>query len=105
MPTDTTLPVVVGVETGEDYPAATQVATVEWRTQRRPGEEEARWFAANPALFANERGLWIGIKGRHVVARGTSLSEVHDHLTRLEILDALIVQVPGDLGHPRTLIA
>jgi hypothetical protein len=105
MPTDTTLPVVLGAETGEDYPPEVQTATVEWRTYRRPGEDEAQWFSANPSLFMTCQGLWIGIKGHRIVARGASLSEVHDQLTKLEILDALIVQVPGDLGHPRTLIA
>lgn len=105
MPTDTTLPVVLSADTGEDYPPEMQTATVEWRATRRPGEEEARWFSANPARFTNCQGLWIGIKGHKIEARGASLSEVHDQLTRMEILDALIVQVPRDLGHPRTLIA
>lgn len=105
MPTDTTLPVVLSAETGEDYRPETHTATVEWRTPRRPGEDEARWFAANPSLFTNDQGLWIGIKGHRIEARGASLAEVHDQLTRMEIIDALIVQVPGDLGHPRTLIA
>jgi hypothetical protein len=105
MPTDTTQPVVLAADTGEDYPPEAQTATVEWRTSPRPGEEEARWFSANPGLFLNCQGLWIGIKGHKIEARGASLSEVHDQLTRMEILDALIVHVPSDLGHPRTLIA
>jgi hypothetical protein len=83
------------------------IATVDWRPPSRtmPGEVEARWYSENQSRLTNEQGLWVGIKDDRIVARGANLSEVHNQLTRLEILDALIVQVPEDLGHPRTLIA
>lgn len=78
-----------------------------WQTPPNPhaGRIELEWFDANLSKLGAYAGLWIAIRGRRKLASSDDLEEILDWLTKEHVVDALVVQVPGDDSQTRYMLA
>jgi hypothetical protein len=72
----------------------------QWQRRLDPtiGLSDLQWFQENVRELVGRERQWIGILGRRIVGSGDSFAEVRDRLAQDGIRDALIVQIPANVG-------